>query len=295
MRYETVCIDLAGFDITAGASKTTPFRAIESSGVLTILDTAETDGVISGGYMYGAPSSEVSIYGGNILVTGASAVMNLYGGTVADGYMNAGNYKYHIYGGNIGVLEGATLNVKGGAITGGQVVMGQQATAYHGGGNIYAKASTVNISDGVVSDGLVKAHYSSSSSANRKAYGVGGNIVANGGALTISGGVISGGSVDVKCTATCTTATPSATAEGLGGNINASSGAQVTITGGTISGGSVTALPVANNGGSTAMEAFGGNIYVTGTGTVLNMSGGTVSGGFARYRGGNMAVSNQDG
>ena len=259
-----VCIDLAGYNITADAAKDNAYRVFEVTGVLTITDSAETDGVISGGHMEvssSAVASDVKIYGGNILVSGADAKLNLYGGEISGGYMRASTYKYHPYGGNIGLTEGAELNIYGGVVKDGKIETPQQITQYHGGGNIYADASTVNIYGGTVSGGDVIANYSSGSKDNRKAWGVGGNIAVNGGTFYMEGGLVDDGNLAVTCKATSTIATPTATTHAHGGNVYCLD-STVTIKGGVISNGTLSGIAETKNGGEVTLEAQGGNLYI---------------------------------
>ena len=257
-----VCIDLAGYNITAAAAKDNAYRAFEVTGVLTITDTAETDGIISGGRMdvsSSAVPADVKVYGGNILVTGGK--LNLYGGEISGGYMKASTYKYHTYGGNIGLVEGAELNIYGGTVKDGKIEMHQQATQYHGGGNIYADASTVNIYGGTVSGGDMIAKYSSGSKDARKAYGVGGNIAVNGGTFYMEGGLIDDGNLEVRCNASGTSAAGS-TAHAHGGNVYCID-STVTIKGGVISNGTLSGEAIiANTEKSPSLEAQGGNLYI---------------------------------
>ena len=289
-----VCIDLAGYNITAGANKDNNYRVCEVTGVLTITDSAETDGVISGGHMETKPDVDVHVYGGNILVTGGK--LNLYGGVISGGYMKAPSYMYHIYGGNIGLLEGAELNIYGGAVKDGKIEMPQQATYYHGGGNIYADASSVNIYGGTVSGGDVTARYGSGSTNARKAYGVGGNIAVVGGTFYMEDGLVDGGNLDVRCNATSTTVVGS-TAHAHGGNVYCID-STVTIKGnavisnGTLSGEALSANPSVD----ASLEAHGGNLYIKnctsaeirGNAQILN---GEVVNDKTSARGGNLYVS----
>ena len=293
----TVCIDLAGYKITAEAALDNAYRAFEVYGELTVLDsTGVFNGIISGGHMEMSSDNvaeDVHIYGGNILVSGANAKMNLYGGVISGGYMNAKTYKYHTYGGNIGVTEGAILNVYDGIIENGSITMNQQATAYHGGGNIYATDSTVNIYGGEIKNGDVTARYSSGSANARKSWGVGGNIAVVNGTLNIEGGTIDNGNLDVRSNASNTSATPSSTAHAHGGNIYAI-GSTVTISDATISNGTLSGEAVAANGGTCSLEAHGGNLYfktstVTISGNTQILDGEVVNDNTSA-RGGNMMV-----
>lgn len=293
----TVCIDLAGCNITAEAALDNAYRVFEVTGELTITDSAETDGVISGGHMEVSSAnvaSDVNIYGGNILVTGAAAKLNLYGGVISGGYMNAKTYKYHIYGGNIGLTEGAELNIYGGTVTGGSITMNQQATAYHGGGNIYATDSTVNIYGGQIKDGSMTARYSSGTKDARKSWGVGGNIAVVNGTLNITGGVIDNGNLDVRCNATNTSAV-SSTAHAHGGNVYANN-STVTISNAIISNGTLSGEAItANTATEPSLEAHGGNLYfksstVTISGNTQILDGEVVN-DHTSARGGNMMVA----
>lgn len=243
----------------------------------------KTDGsavAARGGAIYMIASSTVNIYGGTI--TGGSSAGNggniyvatgklyVYGGTITGGSATG-------HGGNIHGDKGVTIAISGGTISGGTVPSGKQ------GGNINIGAATLTISGGTVSDGTSGRY--------------GGNICATpGGKITVSGSAI------IKDgTATGTS--------GTGGNFflgaNDTTNAELTITGGTISGGS--AMKGGNlyidgkltmSGGTVKdgttpidnVEAFGGNICggTRSTGGIINISGGTVSGGKS-YQGGNIA------
>lgn len=289
-----VCIDLAGYNITANSAKDACYRVFEVTGVLTVTDSAETDGIISGGHFETTPAADEHVYGGNILVTGASAKLNLYGGEISGGYMKAPSYKYHIYGANIGLTEGAELNMYGGAVKDGKVEVPQQATYYHGGGNIYATGSTVNIYGGTVSGGDVIARYSSGSSDNRRAYGIGGNIAVVDGTFYMEAGLVDDGNLDVLCKSTNTSATPSATAHAHGGNVYCT-GSTVTIKGGVISNGTLSGEATTANGGTASLEAFGGNLYIKGgtaeiKGTAQILDGEIVN-NYTSARGGNLFIA----
>lgn len=303
-----VCIDLNGYNITASAAKDNAYRAFEVTGVLTITDTAETDGVISGGRMDVSSDNvpaDVKVYGGNVLVSGAGAKLNLYGGTISGGYMKASTYKYHTYGGNIGLVEGAELNIYGGTVADGKIEMPQQATQYHGGGNIYADASTVNIYGGTVSGGDVIAKYSSGSADARKAYGVGGNIAVNGGTFYMEGGLVDDGNLEVRSNATykevpakTTKFDPAkhafSTAHAHGGNVYCMD-STVTIKGGVISNGTLSGEALVANGCIASLEAQGGNLYIKnctaeikGNAQILN---GEIVNDNTSARGGNLFVA----
>ena len=291
-----VCIDLAGYNITAGADADNNYRVFEVTGVLTIDDSAETDGVISGGYWESAPAADEKIYGGNILVTGSGAKLNLYGGTISGGYMKAKSYRFHPYGGNVALTDYAVLNMYGGTIKDGEIVMNQQATQYHGGGNIYADTATVNIQGGTVSGGSVTARYSSATADPRKAYGVGGNIAVKGGSFCMSGGLVDDGNLDVLCKATNGTADVNATAHAHGGNVYCIDSRVILTYNAVVSNGTLSGEAIAANGGEAGLEAHGGNLYIKnsdlaafdGNAQILD---GEVVGNFTSARGGNLYVA----
>ena len=277
----TVCIDLNGHNITA--PKTNGIRAFAVSGILTISDSAEVDGTISGGQIRasgGTSSVHVYQYGGNILVSGADAALHLYGGTISGGKTAVATYMDHANGGNIGLTDGATFNMYGGTVTEGYVAANQQwSKTTNGGGNIYAKDSNVNIYGGTVSEGEVYAVYSSGTgSSGRDTRGLGGNIAVTGGAFFMDDGTVTGGLITGSTTATHASNTKAtATCYAYGGNIYCYQ-ADVKICGGTISDGSATAKASAKMTSAKAY-AYGGNLYISGC--TFTMLGGTVSGGSA--------------
>ncbi|MBR2309500.1 MAG: hypothetical protein IKA47_03070, partial [Oscillospiraceae bacterium] len=272
-----VCIDLAGYNITVAAHNIkTTVRAFENSGNLTILDTAETDGVISGGSVWVTGATEAQ--GGNIYNTGT---FNLYGGTISGGIATTdGGYAPVSIGGNIYGAAGSIINIKGGTVTGGwSKKEGSYTKNPIGGGNI-GSDGTVNISGGVISDGYTSLSYTNAYS-NRYLYAYGGNIRVRDGVLNISGGTISGGYLTGTRTDTSIAEdyTGGVTAYGYGGNIYAI-GTAVTISGGTITEGKIDVHAVGAATGTSLpakTNAFGGNLYVEGGSCTI--SGGTISDG----------------
>ena len=196
---QTVCIDLAGFNITAGAKVNSGnYRVFEISGALTVMDSVGT-GVISGGRKVNSKSIDgswsstnyVYIRGGNIFNEGT---FNLYGGTVSDGIAHFGNVYCTVQGGNYYGSATSTLNMYGGAISDGQLTSGSytlSSTLAAAGGNIYS-CGTVNISGGTVSGGR-NVDPDTNTSAKRSMYCYGGNIAVVNGTLNISGGIIDDG------------------------------------------------------------------------------------------------------
>ena len=274
-----VCIDLAGYNITASGSAASGkwYRVFENYGNLTILDSVLNDGVISGGTVWVSDAEKVYSEGGNIY-NGANATFTLYDGIISGGIAStAGGYKPGSIGGNIYGAAGSTINIKGGTVIGGVAKKGGSYIndRYVFGGNI-GSDGIVNISGGTITGGQVTHNYSNTT-ASRYLYLYGGNIAVRAGAeLNISGGMITDG----KAIGTRTNSTAAAIAYGRGGNIYATD-ATVNITGGTISNGRI---EITTNGASTSdsttpaySHAYGGNLYVL-NGT-LNMTGGAITGG----------------
>ena len=203
-----VCIDLNGYNITAGAKAGKKnYRAIENAGVLTVMDLTATGmedtykaGIISGGALHSQGSSDASNktgYGGNILNTGT---FTLHSGIIADGYLVGGAYDNGDLGANI-CSQGGVLNIQGGVVRDGINDRTSQTGTAQGGGNIYTKNAEVNITGGYITGGKIRfvssnkeATYSSSSTtSDRKAYLRGGNLYTVGGTLHIENAVISDG------------------------------------------------------------------------------------------------------
>ena len=295
-----VCIDLAGYSITAGAKaqggSKVGYRVFEiaAGAKLTICDSAEVDGIISGGRVR-ANAEDLTVNGrcagGNIYVEGT---FNLYGGVVADGVATAGSVNYNNYGGNIYGAAGSTINIKGGevrdgALNKGQLCYGTSKSGAGYGGNIYT-AGILNITDGTISGGHYKGYNDpvadASTATNRLANKVyGGNIaLVSGAEMNMSGGTITGGNL-INNLSTATT-TPNKV-YAFGGNLYAID-AIINITGGTISDGRVEvgAYTSAEGGfiitkdSKHDIAARGGNIYIT-SGTELTIKNATVSGGVA--------------
>lgn len=271
---EQVCIDLAGFDITASgtAADGSWYRVFENNGTLTILDTRLDAGVISGGTVW---SNTDLAQGGNIYC-GANSVLNIYGGTIRGGIASGGTATASgSIGGNIYSAEGSVLNLYNGRIEGGTATKPSgYSSVYLHGGNIGSNG-TVSIYGGTVIDGVVSHSFTNTGKSNNLAL-YGGNIgMRNGGVLNIYGGMLLGGLL----TGTRTNSSSTCKAYGRGGNISAYY-AQLNISGGFISGGKIQVTAEGKATGTTVpanASAFGGNIYIAGAD--MNMTGGTVSGG----------------
>ena len=283
---ETVCIDLAGKNLTQTATATRVFE-VAAGGTLTVIDSVGT-GVISGGV-----HNTADAMGGNVYTEGT---FNLYGGTISGGQAVASaKQEAPAKGGNIYGAAGSVINIKGGTVTGG---VAKKAGSYTGasgwvaGGNI-ATLGTLNISDGTISGGNISHSYKNNYS-NRPLRLYGGNIwLGASAAMTVSGGTISGGKISgTRTDESIVNGSPDSRkgsdAYGYGGNIYAT-GASVTISGGTITGGEIDIdmIVAAAQEDSTAhtycgsngegLCLYGGNVYVTGGN--LTMTGGVVTEG----------------
>jgi len=190
-----------------------------------------------------------------------SGVLNVYSGTIR----RVNDDKYQVsYGGLIYAAAGATVNLYGGKLIGGDVVPHLISKTNYAplGGTIYATGAYVNIHGGTVTGGT--AHTGTlpvvgSDTETKKYEAYGGNIYAiSGSQVNMSGGVIENGFADV-----------------YGGNIYALS-SEVNISGGIIQNG--------------ATVGASGNVCF-GTSGAFRMSGGYITGGTCRTRGGNLFVN----
>ena len=230
--------------------------------------------------IYGIFSIMDTVGGGEIAVTGASNAhgafamlgkssnskdgsgeLNIYSGTLRR--INDAAYQVS-YGGLLYASNGATINVHGGKLIGGDVVPHLVSKTNYAplGGTIYATAATVNVSGGTITGGnsrsgsLLKV---GSTTEYQKFEGTGGNIyLEKSSQLNVSGGVIENGFADV-----------------YGGNIYALA-SDVNISGGIIQNG--------------ATLGASGNVCF-GTSGAFRMSGGYITGGTCKTRGGNLFVN----
>lgn len=268
------CVELNGYNITAGDN----CIAISCGGGTTNI---MGEGVVTGTYTttsFGATihtkeAATVHLYGGTYKKTGNNAAVyvgnkckvHLYDGATIDTagtfatyptavFMEKASGLFHMHGGMIigGTTtgNGGSVRVSNGSFTmDGGTVTGGVADR---GGNIAVNSSgKLTVSGGTITSGTANATYG------------GGNIYTNKRAVTISGGLITQG-------------TAAGSSYG-GGNIGVYR-ATLNITGGTISGG------VANAAECTG----GGNLYVEGDISKLNITGGTVIDGTTVGSGGNI-------
>ncbi|MBR4864951.1 MAG: metallophosphoesterase [Oscillospiraceae bacterium] len=271
---EQVCIDLAGFDITASgtAADGSWYRVFENNGALTIMDSAMDTGVISGGTVWN--NTELA-KGGNIY-NGENAVLNIYGGTIKGGIASGGTATASgSFGGNIYAAAGSVINIYNGRIEGGTATKqsGYTSVNLHG-GNI-GSDGTVRVYGGTVIDGVVSLSFTNTGKSNNLSL-YGGNIaMREGGQLDIYGGLLLGGLL----TGTRTNNSSTCKAYGRGGNISAYN-AELNIYGGIIAGGKIQVTAEGKATGTTVpsnASAFGGNVYIAGRD--LNMTGGVIYGG----------------
>ncbi len=278
-----VVLDLRGFNVTSSG------RAfyVRSGSTLTLMDSAETKGVITGGSTAGGGAlyvdsgaegacTELNLYDvtvtstctattkeGGTIYLGNYADLNIHGATI-----NGASAKY---GGALRTGTGCTITMDSGLITGG----------YAGrGGNIYLGAATLRMTGGTISGG--ESHKSVDTS-----YGGGNIMMASGSSkVYLSGDAQILDGVDVSSTSDANRGGGNIYVQGLleisedalisGGTTNASGGnilnrGTCNIFGGTITHGSKT---------GTASSTVGGqNIMVRTDAGTLNISGGKIVNG----------------
>jgi len=341
----TICLDLNGKVLTR-AEDGRNFRVAEGE-TLNIMDSVGGGKIVThggtgynGGLMMVSSGATVNMYGGtleyvdtgihngqggNIYMSGAETVFNLYDGVITGGVTTAHNKDKLAYGGNFYLTSGATLNMYAGEISNGVARGILLATADPDGkvthtalapygGNIYmTESSNVNIFGGVVKDGKAIREtftYIDESGAEKTVSNMsyGGNIYKVNtqkldGCLYIENATISGGEAH------------------RGGNINAYAGSgatpkiddpnydpegpeqggivvlnNATITGGKASqfGGNIMSNCASwmvvdskiTDGVITGTTGNGGNIYSQGG--IYNVTGTVISGGKAPSSGGNI-------
>ena len=253
-----------------------------------------------------------NLFGGELTVSSTSktaqagiagiqvGTFNMYGGKICGGNVTG-------KGGCISIFDKAVVNLYGGEISGGK--------ATGAGGNIYLSKGTLNIYDGAtVSGGYTGA--------------TGGNIFCDTSAdnhLLIKGGLItdgktvatsdkSGGNLDIRCAdAKILGGTIENGYAYEGGNIRAGNNAKLVIGGNAIirngeakgSGGNIAlfaTLTIQDNAkiyGGEAVGGDGGNISAFANASTLTvnftMTGGTISGGTAKGKGGSLRLTGKDG
>ena len=293
------CIDLNGFNITAG------------EGCAAISCGSGTTNIMGSGTITGSRAAADT---GATIHTHSSAVVHIYGGTIT----KSGNYpaiyigknvKVHLYDGahinTAGTFStyptavtmqqtGSLFHMHGGTITGGNTTSSGGAirvdagnmimdggTIYGGkavrGGAITVGEATLTINNGTITGGTATETFG------------GGNLYVNYGTITINGGLITKGVAESTCYGGGNLASRLGTyiinggtiSEGSssgtngGGNVYLS-GATLTMNGGTITGGTFS---------GTAGNSGGGNVCLVSS-SKCTMNGGTISGGSSKGKGG---------
>jgi len=259
------CIDLNGFNITAG------------EGCTAISCGAGTTNLVGTGTVSGSCTTSET---GATIHTAASAVVHLYGGTITKSGNNSAIYigknsKVHLY-------DGATINTVGTFSTyPTAVLMRQTGSLFHmhggviNGGTTTGNGGAIRVSAGsmIMDDGTING-----GTASRGGAIAVNKDVSSKATLTVNGGTITGGR---------------ATATNGGGNLYVNY-VTITINGGLITKGVAESTSygggnlgsrlgtfIINDGtiseGSTSGSQGGGNVYLSGA--TLTMNGGTITGG----------------
>ena len=250
---------------TLGMEASTPKIVIYSGATLCRMEDAQGANVeirggsveLRGGRIL--DGTNTTGYGGNIRVyssanfTGAASTFTMYDGIIAGGRAK--------YGGNVGIFresshgsKNRTFTMEGGLLYFG--FAGYAANSEGQGGNIWASGTIakVNINGGTVTYG--------------KSYSSGGNIYAKSGAQLNIAGTVENGNGDYG-------------SKGASGNNIYLIGAESTITKLTLTG--TVQKPMVTVG-------YGGNIFCSYSDIIVD--GGTISGGKASSRGGNIYMTN---
>ena len=275
---------------------------IGSNGTVRISGGTIIGGAATNTYTDTKTGNNLSLYGGNIAMRDGGDLY-ITGGMILDGVLsgtrtnNSGTCKAYGRGGNISVSK-ADLTITGGLISGGMIQVTANgkasgttvpANASAFGGNVYAANSDVNISGGTIHGGIldsVSAAVSASTSTGKaKVTANGGNLyITEGVVANITGGTISGGQAKHNSKAGNT--------ETMGGNIFVANGGAVVISGGKVIDGysyyrggniafndasqvTVTGNALVENGtiGTHSSNCYGENVFMTGTNSLLTVSG----------------------
>ena len=222
----------------------------------------------------------VNIYGGTFENTGDGTVIFMRSGTVTmeggqllggNGYWSAETINKEAtivgHGGNVYMTGGAFI-LDGGII--GADEAPETATIYNG-GNVYLNAGTFTMYDGTIQNGAATNN--------------GGNICAvTDGTFAMYGGNVSGGYATTMGGNIYTTNEALVDSGAIYGGTVGSYGGNIAVGGGTltVSGGEI------YGDGENASAVRGGNIYVTGNKTVVNITDGNIYDGVASEHGGNI-------
>lgn len=283
---DTAALHIYGGKVTTTSPYGSPVLLSRGKGATV---TIEDGAVIDGNHI-----------GRSIKITGADKVI-MNGGTIQNGFYSLSkpgiepNKSFALIigattrnGGNVFLAKGATFTMNGGTIKDGVAGSDANGTNDMYAGNVFVYGGTFIMNAGVIENGGATSSWTA------------GNVyITEGGTFTLNQGIIRDGHrLSTDNTTKLTTA--------AGGNVYIYRGT-FHMNGGTVSNSNMAAQG-ANfqlNGGSAANKAVlnisggtvsggkassGGNIYLTGTANhaVLNMTGGTVSGGTATVAGDNI-------
>ena len=132
-------VNLRGGTIQAGTANGAAGNVRINSGTLNMYTGSILGGTTTNGN------------GGSIFITGASSVMNMYGGTVSGGYAGSGANARH--GGNIYVASSASLKIRDDASIPGVPTVSGGTTQANNGGNIYYGGKSLTIDGATITGG----------------------------------------------------------------------------------------------------------------------------------------------
>ena len=132
-------VNLRGGTIQAGTANGAAGNVRINSGTLTMYTGSILGGTTTNGN------------GGSIFITGASSVMNMYGGTVSGGYAGSGANARH--GGHIYVASSASLKIQDDASSPGVPTVSGGTTQANNGGNIYYGGKSLTIDGATITGG----------------------------------------------------------------------------------------------------------------------------------------------
>ena len=307
------CVYLNGSDITA--KDIYAFQV--DGGALTVMGTGNVTGSYTAYSSVGATvdvvSGTLNLCGGTfskqassanavLTVRGNGSTVNMYAGTAVENG-NANNFE----GGNVRITAAAVFNMYGGTVSAGQAYCGGNVA-------VMAAGAQFNMYGGSVIDGKAQLSGGDLYNTEEALYARGGNVYVTKGQLTqakgasISGGsAYTGGNIYYDSAAGAALAGTVSGGDGYtAGNIDLRGGGKMSInTGAVISNGTARydggniqvykATLELNSGTVTGGTAgrWGGSIMADGSGTVVDIRGGNISGGESTGGyGGNVCVDN---
>ncbi|MBR4769185.1 MAG: MBL fold metallo-hydrolase, partial [Lachnospiraceae bacterium] len=256
-------------------------------------------------------NGKVSSYGGNIVLSGSSASLNLLSGEISGGVSLSsqcgniaaiGGSRVMISGGsvkngqgtsagNIGILDANTsLSITGGTIIGGSASNGP-------GGNIYVRDAgslSINGSNALIADGVANTYGGNIALGNSASCEIKSGMIVGGRTTNGFGGNIAlGGSKDTNGSATCTLTISGGT---IANGHSSSWGGNIAVRTGIPYGDGTELIPALTISGDAVIVggvagSNGGNIAVANTNLLVKMAGGKILGGTARDNGGNITLN----